>query len=444
MLLHELHHVRYAHHLLFGSPDPLKNLAFDALVNAQIARVLRKPEYLSFFRAFYPDPAFPMVLLTPPPLWEYPNTADWSQTPEARRIRENVFGQLDDSGADWGWKLYQRLYAPQDSVLFEELMEFFRRYVEHGARDIATLLGSHGFDQDSSVDEPNDGHRNGDDACGKTAGDSGRADEDKQSRLAEQRRRLAEDPYLDAVTKRMSGWTQVAGKGIGFFTDLETFIVPRLTPRQRAMGILKRLCVRLGIYQPLYFRRTLRPDASDTVTWEPRFSAADRTYWARSLLWGQPPLLGQNERTLLRKTWESPPVCHVYLDVSGSMDDELPWLLPVFHQLARMGLVRVFQFSNAVAPLCQSDLARGEIRTTGGTDLDCVLRHVLDTPPHRRPPQILVVTDGCFQRPRNLEDFWRTGVRLHLALTGPREPVPYASSVTPLYPEDPGNEAVDF
>lgn len=423
VLLHELHHIRYAHHLLFGVADALKNLAFDAIVNAQIARILRRPEYLSFFRHFYPDPGFPAVFLAPPPLWEYAEHT-WENAPETARLRERVFGPLGPEAGERGWRLYRRLYDEwsREPVLFSELVDFFQSLPGNGGMAMPSLLGSHGSpdalrDAGAPPHPPSEADADDSEEEETESLASGPAHPD-DAWMAEQRRRLAEDPFLDDVTRQMESCLDRRRKatGVGYDPNLRSVAVPLASPKLKAMRTLKQLCVRLGIYNQFSPERALRPVASETLSTEPQFSAADRTYWARSILWDCPPVLCQHARPIQKKTWDAVPACHVYLDVSGSMKDDLPWLLSAFIRLAAMGLVRAFMFSNRVVPVSLSALRKGQVHTTGGTDLDCVLRHVLDTPRFRRPRQILVVTDGDFYRPGNLGAFTKTGVKLHLAL----------------------------
>jgi len=97
----------------------------------------------------------------------------------------------------------------------------------------------------------------------------------------------------------------------------------------------------------------------------------------------------------------------VYLDVSGSMNAEMPLVIALLARLSTWIRRPFWAFSDVVAPAV---IERGQLkaRTTGGTSMACVLAHVAKT----RPAAVIVVTDGYIER------LDRTAVRK--ALTGTR------------------------
>jgi hypothetical protein len=83
----------------------------------------------------------------------------------------------------------------------------------------------------------------------------------------------------------------------------------------------------------------------------------------------------------------------VYLDVSGSMNAEMPLVIALLGRLS--GWIRrpFWAFSTVVAPAV---IEQGQLKaqTTGGTSMACVLAHVAKT----RPAAAVVVTDGYVER----------------------------------------------
>jgi len=96
----------------------------------------------------------------------------------------------------------------------------------------------------------------------------------------------------------------------------------------------------------------------------------------------------------------------VYLDVSGSMNAEMPLVIALLARLAPWIRRPLWSFSDIVAPAI---IERGQLRTTttGGTSLKCVMDHVART----RPAAAIVVTDGY------VEQLDRERVRQALAAT---------------------------
>ena len=69
LILHELHHLLLGHTRLFKRITPLHNIAFDAVINAMIAR--QEPRYATLFTQIYDPHTFPQCLLRPPEGFPY-------------------------------------------------------------------------------------------------------------------------------------------------------------------------------------------------------------------------------------------------------------------------------------------------------------------------------------------------------------------------------------
>jgi hypothetical protein len=109
---------------------------------------------------------------------------------------------------------------------------------------------------------------------------------------------------------------------------------------------------------------------------------------------------------------------HVYLDVSGSMDAEMPLIVALLGRLVAWIRRPFWAFSNIVAP-ARIEAGRLVAGTTGGTSMGCVLEHVART----RPRAAVVVTDGYIEpltRAQVSEATART--RLHVVVTRDGDP----------------------
>lgn len=104
----------------------------------------------------------------------------------------------------------------------------------------------------------------------------------------------------------------------------------------------------------------------------------------------------------------------VYLDVSGSMASWLPVLLEALTESAAMVRWPLLGFSTEVHPVTRAELAAGRFRSTGGTHIACVARHLVDS----RVPRAVVITDGDVQKvPSALADrLRRTKPRVRVGL----------------------------
>lgn len=120
-------------------------------------------------------------------------------------------------------------------------------------------------------------------------------------------------------------------------------------------------------------------------------------------LYSIPVLNGSDRRGFLRYLWnpllpdiqwiakEEKPrkAANIYLDVSGSIMEELPHIIALLHRL-RFAIRQPFwAFSDVVT---RAVIVNGRLtaETTSGTSMDCVLEHIRTT----RPVAALVITDG--------------------------------------------------
>ena len=103
---------------------------------------------------------------------------------------------------------------------------------------------------------------------------------------------------------------------------------------------------------------------------------------------------------------------HVYLDVSGSMNAEMPLVVALLGRLSTYIRRPFWAFSNVVAP-ARIEQGRLIADTTGGTSMGCVLDHVART----KPRAAIVVTDGYIEALSPEQVAATAGTRLHVIVT---------------------------
>lgn len=403
LILHELHHILYGHHVLCGDINPAKNVAFDAVVNARLCKAWQSPVYADFFRALYKGSGFPEILLCPPPGWP-----GLSNEHERKQEILNLLRQMDAKAATEVVRLRGRLYTSGVDVSYEEVLELLR---EFGLTEAPPLLGNHALRPVMKTD----------------------------------RNRVAYPFLLDTAqavhgllkeAERKNGRAKHAGAG----GELFNIQIPAANPRGPFLNALHKVLIKAGVYrQHLSTHRTRQKIPTDYETLSVVPDWRDRTLPARADLLGAPPLLYRSNRPGLAFAWRPVGAAHVYLDVSGSMSKDLPWITGALRPLERNGLCRIFLFSTRVVPLPRGRICAGALPSTGGTDIRCVLEHLAGLPPVKRPKQAVVVTDG-FLGPdhylrQSFEAFTRTKVALHGAIThdGSENPLSsIAASITRL------------
>ena len=210
---------------------------------------------------------------------------------------------------------------------------------------------------------------------------------------------------LDQALKSMNGcgiWRSPKERGVG--ANAYRAAIPGVSQgvqrwRRETLEVLRRHLVP----DPKAVRRDTRP-LHFTV---PVLSPGDRRATLRAL-WSPllPEALWSTEQRLRSGT------AQVYLDVSGSMNAEMPLIIGLLARLGSFIRKPLWAFSDVVA---KAKIVNGRLLadTTGGTSMACVLEHIAET----RPAAAVVVTDGYIETlsPGLLAGV--RGTRLHVIVT---------------------------
>ncbi len=413
LVMHELWHVILAHTRLYPRATAAENVAFDAVINAGLCRQFPGPEYRGFFEVLNPADAFPGCLLRPPEGW-----------PHAPRIPRAARGWPRATRA-----LLERLYPASGrpdvpTPLYSELLALLESSalrtqpnrvgdcddaggavpaIEEWPRAQPTLIGDHG-------------------------------DPEREAEL------VGRTDFGDVLRRVVAAWPpppiplggRDAGRGLD---DCLRALGPSTHEVRRVFADVLR---RTLVPHPSGERRTQRTLVRAPSGLAPLPNLRDRQAPARRAL-GLPSLLQVQELLTPMRAHDPPARAHVYLDVSGSMDLLLPALLGLLLPHVAAGRALVFQFSTEVEPLPLAALREGRLRTTGGTDLNCVLVHALSTP---RLRTVLLVTDGYVGAPhsKHAASLRERGLRIHAVLPAEsawsRDLEPIARSIRVLPPSD--------
>jgi hypothetical protein len=331
LVMHELFHVLLGHTRLFERITPAQNFAFDAVINAQLCLLFPAPASTALFRDLYAADRLPWALLRPPDGWGG-HAPQWVLKGQAGRIHRSLY---TDASVTYGelFGLLERLFQEAGAV----------------AGSKGKLLGSH--------------------REGKTAGSGPDPEVTREIREI-----IARWPMLDRGSGRDDGG------------ELTRKRLRLARARREAVGAI---------------RRALWPllDLADGVSTTPRRawidmrislpfrSGADRRAELKALL-GEEPLFFQGRASA--PGLERHRRAHVYVDVSGSMAEELALIYGALLPLLDCLHPRIHLFSTRVEDVGPAELKRGEVASAWGTDIVCVTTHLLE----RRVRRALIITDG--------------------------------------------------
>jgi hypothetical protein len=371
VLCHEFLHVLLRHTTLPGPLTPARHLALDAVINAIIHRQLG-PTYSSLMSEYYRDAKGLEPLLRP-------MTGD-----ESRRYWDGRRYPWSASKVPPWWTAWLALYSGE--LLADD--------IEQLANDVA-----------QSCRDRTPGAGNGTPDVGRLLGNH--ADDDPLPEALEQ--------ALERARREMNGggvWRN-AGPGANSY---ELLVNPKRVAmaewQARTLAVLKRhlapaagaprtpvpVAARLPVLSPSDRRAFLR------ATWSPFLPEAE---WAA---------------TATRPEGRA----QVYLDVSGSMNAEMPLIVALLGRLSEWIRRPFWAFSTEVVPAV---IEGGALRagTSGGTSLLCVLDHVART----RPPSAVIVTDGYVEAIPKKRVAALAGTRLHAIVTRDGNPAPLRAAGIP-------------
>jgi hypothetical protein len=334
LVLHELHHIVLGHTRLFRRATPLDNFAFDAIINAHLCQLFDDFQGAPLFRHTYRADVFPEALLRPPEGWRTPDER-WAMTGRALAVHRALY-----SDAQTSYHEVQRLFPtlllrngaygddPGDGQLVARV----------------TLLGNHDDDQAIPAD---------------IAG--------------EVRNVMARWPLVEERSGRDMGATAVVRQ------------IEAAQVRRRAVRTIRDAI--LSVAQRGAGQAHAGWSAPTVESVLPFRSRTDRRAEWRVAI-GEAPLMWR--ASLASPARDTAERVHVYLDVSGSMNDVLPLLYAALVPLLAYVRREVHLFSTTVADVSHDALRRGVALTTSGTRIDIVTEHMLA----QRVQRAVIVTDG--------------------------------------------------
>ncbi|HEX9207964.1 MAG TPA: hypothetical protein VF851_06990 [Steroidobacteraceae bacterium] len=366
LLCHEFLHVLLRHTDERGAPTKARHLALDAVINAIIHRQLGE-RYSSLMSIYYSKGHGLMKLLRP---------MDGVEIVRYRSSRHSG----NQPVPTW-WHAWAGLY--EGKVLADDLEQLARDFANSGNRaDTA--------DPDSVLELPDL-----DDLLGN------HADDGPLSEALEQ--------ALERARKEMNGggiWRN-PGPGANRYELL-------VNPKHAALADWQARTLQV-------LRKHLEPapgalSAPVPVSARlPVLSTSDRRAFLRAT-WSQFLPEAQWGATAQRPEGRA----QVYLDVSGSMNAEMPLIVGLLGRLSRWIRRPFWAFSTEVVPAV---IEGGVLKagTSGGTSLTCVLEHVERT----RPACAVIVTDGYVEQiPKQRLAALARHTRLHAIVTRDGNPAP--------------------
>jgi hypothetical protein len=215
---------------------------------------------------------------------------------------------------------------------------------------------------------------------------------------------------FDIVRGIVAQWPQppdpILGQSLADVLDATTV---QLARRPSNRSVLRGLIRKVAGVGGAGTMRQARVDPIEVST--PILSFSRRSMVLRAL--GHEPLLHAGQSPL-RRTVRAGERVHVYLDVSGSMNEVKGPLYGAVLDCEAFVQPTVHLFSTQVADISLAELRRGVCKTTGGTSIACVANHMAA----HRVRRALLITDGYVGTPRGEHHKTLYGAKLAVAFFG--------------------------
>ncbi len=351
LVLHEMMHILLGHTRLYELSTPARNIAFDAIINADLCRLFPRPEYTALFRNLYSETELPEALLRPP--------AGWG----TREIHWRLEGRAGE--------IHRALYLDA-AVTTSEVLDLLESEVQRATDENVFAQGKPVSAEDGAQEQG--------------------GPKDPVDRLLGSHDSKAEDeqPFPDVMKKIreiIARWPReslLSGRDEGGDLVEET-IRPRIPARQVIATLRRAILSVVASDRPSVAAR--RPNISERPSLQPWFSPSDRRAAVLEAL-GQPVLLWSED---VRDRRLSPVSrARIYLDVSGSMASILPLIYGALLPLREWIHPEIHVFSTIVRNISLADLGAGRAPSTGGTSISCVTGHII----RNRVRRALILSDG--------------------------------------------------
>ena len=335
ILMHEMYHLILGHTRLFPLMTPAHNFAFDAVINSMICKSMPGYEYISFFTGFYGDDRIE-ALLRPPELWS---------PGQGNRARWKLKGDLLEA--------HKALYTEKGDLTYRDIFELV---IEEINEDSAVLLlGGHDEDEtDGGVSDPN---------------------------------------AVKAIAEVVGKWPALERRqGRDRGRDVEEFVQEPEKPEMSVSQLIRKSIARLA-QNGHGSQQVCRPSQRETLL--PFPTLPDRRASVMRGL-GQCPVFFRGEVQGLRR--ETAGQVHIYLDVSGSMDDCLGTIFGCLRPVQTWLHPMVHIFSTEVMDHPLKRILKGRYESTSGTDINCVLEHIIGN----KIKKAAIITDGYVGPPSEM------------------------------------------
>lgn len=200
---------------------------------------------------------------------------------------------------------------------------------------------------------------------------------------------------LDGIISKWPKELTITGRDLG--GNVEDKIFGEYKKERKEEIKMKRLLKKAGInIGYIYNDRISMSNCLENInTFIPNYK--DRSTLTKSYFYNR-QLLYKKEEYINTLTKENKSNTIVYLDVSGSVDNDIKKMASLLLIPYKNKEIKLYTFSTVVNETTYKDFKQGKYKTTGGTNIECIFKHFFELNKSKRGKKILILTDGYVGR----------------------------------------------
>jgi len=198
----------------------------------------------------------------------------------------------------------------------------------------------------------------------------------------------------DVIDRIIENWPRppktIGGRDLGKNLEAKTIVYDKqIQQRKKMIKFLKKANVIAGSKETL--NRSYEEVNTNIMSFVPNYK--DRTMYAKRSIYNNVLIYNDNIR-LKKPSSTSKTRTLIYLDVSGSVFNELKSFIPLLIKPYKNSECLIYTFSTKVNETNPKEVLEGKINTTLGTDINSVFEHYFSLPKAKKAKKIVILTDG--------------------------------------------------
>ena len=364
VIYHEIYHIIFSHFWIKIDEDEfIKNIVFDAIINAYLTKKFNDKKYYSILENLYSTDNLPECILRPPSGYK-------DEVILSKKLTDDI---------NW---LIEKLYLSYEGPSYMEIIDVLKRHIVEEVVPKVLLLGEHPLKIEY-----------------KTNSKGVSSDKIISDKIMEEIKEIFEQGFSerDNDSKDINARNEKKENEDKFYSHIQNYeeiIINFEKHEKQAIKTIQQAIRNLLVYDTkghpflsigdsIVESKNVYPDFYKRSVFIKESLGLDIIYYD-----------SDKHIYLLAELNQK---ANVYVDVSDSMEEYYETLYAALSPFVKTKKIKVYIWSTDVKEIKVKDFLKGKIFTFQGTDISCVLKHILENKIYKS----LIITDGIFSKPKN-------------------------------------------